>query len=102
MDSIRAQQQTDKKRCQSQLCVFAIMMIVTILPVLYFVSVGPAFAITLEAITLNCDGPLHYRAVRAAYRPLFHLAPDLTCRYLRVYGVSEIEAFFLMQGAQGE
>ena len=97
MDSNQTEVRANQKRAKALRYVVAIAMIMIILPTMYFVSVGPVFA-----ITVHCDGMLSNRAVRKTYRPLFDIAPNLTCRYLRICGVSDIDTFFVMQASSGE
>ncbi len=94
---MEASQQTNRRRGSSCRFIVAIITIVSILPAIYFVSVGPVFA-----IAVNCEGMLSNRTVRKMYRPLFDIAPELTCCYLRQCGVSDVETFFVIQASKGE
>ena len=57
-------------------------------------SVGPVFAYT-------CNHPSSVPSFLCRYyRPLFRIAPELTTQYLLCWGVSDIEAYFLLEPVQ--
>ncbi len=57
-------------------------------------SVGPVFAYT-------CNHPRSLPSFLCRYyRPLFRVAPEVTNRYLLCWGVSDIEAYFLLEPVQ--
>lgn len=78
---------------------FAIVIVTmaVLIPLIYLASVGPAFAIAIKT-----ESKLSMRMARKVYRPLFDIAPESTCSYLKQWGVSDVEAFFVMQAPKGE
>jgi hypothetical protein len=55
----------------------------------YALSVGPVFAFY----------PYSSRLI-SCYRPLFRIAPSATVRYVNMWGVSDLEVFFMLQTVQ--
>ena len=97
MDLIKADQPTNRRRGNCRRNAIAIIAFATIITAIYVASVWPVFAINLKS-----EGILSNGTLRKMYRPLFHIAPELTCSYLRQFGVSDIETFFVMQASKGE
>ncbi len=60
--------------------------------VFYFASIGPVFKIAIAT-----HGIFNEQTLRTMYRPMFAIAPESTSYYLRIWGVSDLEAFFVMQ-----
>src|SRR4051812_21374802 len=59
---------------------------------LYPLSVGPVFRYECESV--NAASPwCRY------YKPLFVYCPDLTLAYLRMWGISEVEAYVLLSAS---
>lgn len=67
---------------------------VLIAVVAYGLSAGPVFAYTC-ALTSSSSA-----SICPCYRPLFRIVPKLTARYLNCWGVSDLEAYFLLATAQ--
>ena len=97
MDATGRDLPTIRRPVKSLRIAMAAIAIAPFLLSVYFASVGPAFVITVKSKWL-----LSNRIVRKTYRPLFDVAPEFTCYYLRQCGVSDIEAFFVMQAPKGE
>ncbi len=63
---------------------------------LYALSVGPVFAYYAR----HAGGSPMPLAVYDVYRPLFRALPETTTRYLDLWGVSNIEAYFITNQQQ--
>lgn len=87
---------TDSGPAQLQWNTLSIVLIGVFVLMIYIASVGPAFK-----IATNTHGFINERMLRTMYRPLFVLAPQTTSFHLRQWGVSDIEAFFVMQSPKG-
>ncbi len=83
---------------QLRTLVYAVLLIFFLVPTIYFASVGPMFGILSATPGPGWSG----KPIRRIYRPLFDVAPEITMQYLRLWGVSDIEAFFIMQSSKGE
>jgi len=78
--------------------VYAVLIVFFLVPVLYLASVGPMFG-----SVATTPGPgWSIKPIRRMYRPLFDVAPEFTMRYLRLWGLSDLEAFFIMEASKGE
>ncbi len=76
----------------------AVLVICILPPVAYFASVGPMFGTLGKGYGPGWSS----KTIRRIYRPLFDVVPSSTTRYLKLCGVSELEAFFIMEASKGE
>lgn len=72
------------------------ILLVTML--LYVVGMGPA--IRFAASERATSGTI--TIVRKMYTPLFRFAPETTAAYLKLWVVTDLEIFFVMQAPKGE
>jgi hypothetical protein len=66
------------------------------LVVVYFLSIGPVFSVYQGS-------SMYSRAAQAVvpiYGPLLRTFPRKTCAYLNLWGVSDIEAYFMINPVQ--
>ncbi len=67
--------------------------------IIYTLSIGPVFACYARSY-YDHGGPPMPRVLYQMYRPLFLAVPGPTSQYLKIWGVSEIEAFFITDPPQ--
>ncbi len=67
------------------------ILVALLLPIVYFLSAGPVFAYW-------CYPRQDRLGVCRYYCPVAHVAPVAMLHYLNWWGVSDIEAFFLLNG----
>lgn len=80
-----------KRRSAAIVCHIISMMLAALM--IYVMSVGPAFAYRSRKGRAS--------AILKVYRPLFVVIPsDVMSQYLDWWGVSELEAFFLIEPTQ--
>ncbi|MGA2255887.1 MAG: hypothetical protein ABSG53_14670 [Thermoguttaceae bacterium] len=67
--------------------------------IVYTLSIGPVFAYYSRSYYDHGGRPMP-KAMFQVYRPLFVAIPGPIFQYLRIWGVSEIEAFFVSEPSQ--
>jgi hypothetical protein len=90
-------QSTDRNKTYALSHLSAIVAVVLLPPLLYFLSAAPVIK-----LATNTEGIVSPKMVRRIYRPLFYRAPDATQSYVKLCGITDIELFFVMQCPQGE
>ena len=66
-------------------------------PLLYVGSAGPVFVIARKM----SERGWNVRPGFGMYLPIFKLAPEMSCPYLQLWGVSDIELFFMIDVPKG-
>ena len=97
MSLIANKQTNDPSQSNPKINVSVAFAIALLSPIIYFVSIAPAFK-----IAANIDGLAGAKAARRLYKPLFNHVPRMTRSYLDLCGVSDLEIFLVLQPAQGE
>jgi hypothetical protein len=78
---------------EDHMCRYAILGLVAALAV-YALSIGPVFCYYARS-NYDVSLPRMPTALYDVYRPLFRFLPETTSWYLTIWGVSEIDAFFI-------